>query len=75
MPHPLSGPVVTAARRLRYPKLLALTATLFAIDFLIPDPIPFLDEILLGLSTVLLASWRERRQADAPERVIDVEKK
>lgn len=67
MPHPLSGPVLGAARRLRYPKLLALTATLFVVDFLIPDPIPFLDEILLGLSTVLLASWRERKQIAAPD--------
>ena len=33
MTHPLSGPVITAARRLRFPKLLALTAVLFVIDF------------------------------------------
>ena len=67
MPHPLSGPVVLAARRLRFPKLLALTATLFVIDFVVPDPIPFLDEILLGLSTVLFATWRERRQGEAAD--------
>lgn len=64
MNHPLSGPVLKAARKLRFPKLLALTATLFVIDFLVPDPIPFLDEILLGLSTILFASWRERRATD-----------
>ena len=61
MPSPLSSPVLNAARRLKFPKLLALTAVLFVVDFLVPDPIPFLDEILLGLSTILFASWRERR--------------
>ena len=64
MTHPLSGPVIKAARKLRFPKLLALTATLFVIDLLVPDPIPFLDEILLGLSTILFASWREHRAAN-----------
>ena len=66
MNHPLSSPVLKAARRLRFPKLLALTAVLFAVDFLVPDPIPFLDEILLGLSTILFASWREARVPQDP---------
>jgi hypothetical protein len=61
MTHPLSGPVLKAARRLKFPKLLALTAILFVVDFVVPDPIPFLDEILLGLATILFASWRESR--------------
>ena len=65
MTHPLSGHVLKAARRLRFPKLLALTAVLFVIDFVVPDPIPFLDEILLGLSTILFASWRENRTVAA----------
>ncbi len=59
MAHPVSGPVLKAARRLKFPKLLALTAVLFVVDFVIPDPIPFLDEILLGLTTLLFARWRE----------------
>ena len=46
------------ASRLRFPQLFALTATLFAIDLLIPDLIPFVDEILLGLGTLLLANWK-----------------
>ena len=66
MTHPLSGPVLKVARRLRFPKLLALTAVLFVVDFLVPDPVPFLDEILLGLSTILFASWRETRTTPAP---------
>jgi hypothetical protein len=40
--------------------LIALCATLFAIDLVIPDPVPFLDEVLLGAATLLLARWRQR---------------
>jgi len=49
------------AARLRFPWLFALTATLFVIDLLVPDLLPFADEILLGLLTILFASWRRRR--------------
>jgi len=40
---------------LRFPYLLALTAGLFVIDFFVPDVIPYADEILLGLATIILA--------------------
>jgi len=49
------------ARRLRYPRLLLLTAVLFGFDLLVPDVIPLADEILLGFGTVLLANLRKRR--------------
>jgi hypothetical protein len=45
--------------RLKFPQLLAITAVLFILDVLIPDLIPFADEILLGLATALFALWRE----------------
>jgi uncharacterized protein DUF6116 len=45
--------------RLKFPQLLATTAGLFLLDLLIPDLIPFVDEILLGLATALFALWRE----------------
>ena len=32
-------------------------ATLFVLDLLIPDPIPFLDEILMLVGTILLSRW------------------
>ena len=34
-------------------------------DLFLPDLIPFVDEILLGLSTLLLAAWRRRRKNPA----------
>ena len=46
--------------RLRFPQLFTLAAILFIVDLLIPDLIPFADEILLGLMTTLFASWKAR---------------
>ncbi|KRG66031.1 membrane protein [Stenotrophomonas humi] len=54
-------PFMNWARKLRYPTLFKITAALFAISMLLPDPLPFLDEILFGLSTVLLANWKRRK--------------
>lgn len=62
----LLGWLVSRAAQLRFPKLFALTAALFVADLLVPDAIPFADELLLGLATALLASWRKRRTDGAP---------
>jgi len=48
------------AAGLRFPRLLAITAALFILDLIIPDMIPFADEILLGLLSLLLASLKKR---------------
>jgi len=66
----LLGWLVSRLSQLRFPKLFAITAALFVLDFLVPDVIPFADEILLGLATALLGSWRSRKagaaQPEAP---------
>ncbi len=49
------------ASRLKYPQLFFVTLTLFLLDLIIPDLFPFVDEILLGLLTVLLGSWADDR--------------
>ena len=49
------------ASRLRFPKLFGITLAIFVVDVLIPDLIPFVDEILLALVTALLGSWKRRR--------------
>jgi hypothetical protein len=41
--------------------LFLVTAALFVVDLAIPDVIPFIDEVLLGLGTLLLGSWKRRR--------------
>ena len=52
--------VLRWAQRLRFPYLFGLTAFLFVVDLLVPDAIPFADELLLGLLTLLFASLRKR---------------
>ena len=64
----IAGALRRWAAGLRFPWLLALTATVFGLDLLLPDLLPFVDEILLGLATLLLSAWRRRRgPADAAE--------
>lgn len=72
MASPLLLPLLEWARRLRFPVLFKITAALFAISLLLPDPIPMLDEILLGLGTLLLANWKNRKQP--PGEVIEGER-
>jgi hypothetical protein len=55
--------LMTYASRLRFPKLVLLTAILFIIDLLVPDVIPFADEILLGLTTLILGSAKKIRNS------------
>ena len=52
MPSTLLLPVLNWARKLRFPVLFKITAALFAVTIFIPDPIPFLDELLLGMGTI-----------------------
>jgi hypothetical protein len=48
------------AAGLRYPTLFKLVGVLFLVDFFVPDLMPFADEILLALGTLLLGSLRRR---------------
>lgn len=45
--------------RLRSPVLFVLVALLFGFDLLVPDFVPFIDEILLAAATVMLSRWRK----------------
>ncbi|MBI5443459.1 MAG: hypothetical protein HY900_19890 [Deltaproteobacteria bacterium] len=46
---------------LRFPGLFALLAAVFVLDVLIPDFIPFVDEIILAILTMIFGLWKERR--------------
>lgn len=66
--------------RLRFPTLLAIAGVLFAVNLVVPDLVPFVDEILLGLVTLILANWKKRDgdrsdqvTRQAPREPIDVE--
>ena len=67
MKHLLVAPFLRRAGRLRYPTLFAITAALFLLDLLVPDIIPLVDEILLGLATLLFANWKERHATPRDE--------
>ena len=69
MANPVIAPVLGFLSRLKYPQLFKLTAVLFAVDLLVPDMVPFADELLLGLATLLLGNWKQRRgERDATPR-------
>ena len=51
---------------LRFPTLFALFAMLTVLDFVLPDPLPLVDELGLALLTLLLGLWRDRRSGSAP---------
>ena len=55
--------VTRFASGLRFPTLFMIAASLFVLDLLIPDFIPFADEILLALGTLLLGSLRRKKPA------------
>lgn len=50
---------------LRFPGLFVLLFVVTAIDFVVPDFIPFADEILLALMTMLFGLWKDRRKGAA----------
>jgi hypothetical protein len=55
------------AARLRFPQLFAFTGTLFLLDMVIPDLIPFADELMLGLLTLMLGTWKKRVPAETDD--------
>ena len=61
----LPGVVLKWGARLRFPWLFLLTAALFVIDLLVPDAIPLVDEILIGLVTLLLANLKKKPEPPA----------
>lgn len=70
---PVVNLILAYANRLRFKNLFFLIAGLFILDLLIPDFIPMIDEIILGLLTVLLANWKKTRGADREGNLIEGE--
>jgi hypothetical protein len=66
MANPLIAPLLRWLGRLSFPRLFLLSAALFFLDLLVPDFIPFADEILLGLGTLLLSRWKKKPDAGRP---------
>ncbi|HEY5804970.1 MAG TPA: DUF6116 family protein [Lysobacter sp.] len=66
MANPLTTPLLTFLGKLSFPRLFVLTGALFLLDLAVPDFIPLADELLLGLGTLLLASWKKRKEPGLP---------
>lgn len=61
MPNPILAPLLRWLGRLSYPKLFLVAAALFVASVFFPDPIPLVDEALLGIAALLVA--RRKRPA------------
>lgn len=70
--NPLLAPLMRWLGRLSHPRLFMVAAGLFALTVVVPDPIPFVDEVLFGIATLLIAG-RKRPPAAPRARVIDGE--
>ena len=57
--------------RLKYPWVFALLVALLVVDLVIPDPIPFVDEMMLALLTFLVGSWRTRQRGTSEAARVD----
>lgn len=55
-----------ARLNLRFPGLFALLAAVLVADLVVPDPIPFADEIVLALLTAIFGLWKSRRPPVMP---------
>lgn len=42
--------------------IVGIGATLLILNLLIPDPIPFIDEILMLLGTIMLSRWAKTEE-------------
>ncbi|MCU7920959.1 MAG: hypothetical protein KZQ95_21765 [Candidatus Thiodiazotropha sp. (ex Epidulcina cf. delphinae)] len=63
---PIISAILRFADGLRFRQLFLLIAGLFVVDLLTPDFIPFVDELLLGLLTLLLGAWRKKKPGERP---------
>jgi hypothetical protein len=59
-PGPGTEFVQRTVSRLKFPQAFAVFVALFLFDLFVPDLIPFIDEILLGLGATLFGMWREK---------------
>lgn len=67
MTSPITALINKLIPGIRYPWLFAILAGLLAIDLVVPDPVPLLDEVVLGVLTFLAASWRIRGGGADPQ--------
>lgn len=65
----MAGVFLRWASRLRFPYIFLLMSGLFILNLFIPDVIPLVDEIIMGLAAVLLASLRKKPEQEKSEEI------
>lgn len=60
----LLAPIQRFLERRRFPTLFLILAALFGANLIFPDPIPFIDELIMLVATVIVGAFRERKRAD-----------
>ena len=61
------------ANQLKFRNLFLIILGLFFIDLFVPDFIPLIDEIILGLLAIILANWKKDRQEKEEGNLIEGE--
>ena len=72
-PSALLATFLAFANKLKFGNLFLIITGLFVVDLLIPDFIPLIDEIILGLLAIILANWKKERRLDKEGNVIEGE--
>ena len=60
MPGTIGRLITRMTAGMRFPTLFLVVGGLFLLNLIVPDLIPFYDEILMAMLTVLVASFRRR---------------
>lgn len=56
--------VIPYLESLRFPVLLIVTAVVFLVNVIVPDVIPFIDEVLLALVVAVLSRLKRRKDVE-----------
>jgi hypothetical protein len=74
VPTPLGNVIVRFIDQLESPKLFKLAVVLFLLNVVVPDPIPLLDEILMGIAVLMLAR-RKKTEPPPPDLDYSIERR
>ena len=72
-PRALIALFLTFANQLKYRNLFLIIIGLFLIDLFVPDFIPLIDEIILGLLAIILANWKKEKSEEQEGNLIEGE--
>ena len=64
IPHSFVDLFLAQLQRLRFKNLFLVALALFLLDVAVPDFVPFIDELLLGVLSLLFWAWRKPRVID-----------